>query len=371
MSCEKKSHNQRITIKDIAALANVSIGTVDRVLHNRGEVNMETRDRVMFIIEKHGYKPNLIAKSLALKKSFHIAVLIPSADEKNPYWAKPVRGFFMAAEELNDFNTRITLYHYDPGDEMSFITETERMLSSHPDGIVLAPHFQNAAKALIRKCKGLDIPVICVDNNLEDEHILAYFGQNAFQSGKVAAKLMNFSLKDGSKVLIVNIAPNKAVTHHMQQREGGFIDYFQTVMPDHHIKTLSVTIDLLAEDEPSCTLRKILSEHRDIRGIFVTNSRAHKVAGAFSSDGKGNIMLVGYDMMEDNVFYLDKGLIDILICQKPENQGYQSVMAMFHFLFTGRQIEKINYSPIDIITKENISYYHSNETICQQGLSLR
>jgi LacI family transcriptional regulator len=54
----------KIRIKDIAEKASVSIGTVDRVLHNRGEVAEETRQQVLNIIAKLGYTPNLLAKSL-------------------------------------------------------------------------------------------------------------------------------------------------------------------------------------------------------------------------------------------------------------------------------------------------------------------
>ena len=63
-----KSAQRRVTIKDIAAMAGVSIGTVDRVLHNRGEVNQATHERVMSFVDELGYTPNLLAKSLALKK---------------------------------------------------------------------------------------------------------------------------------------------------------------------------------------------------------------------------------------------------------------------------------------------------------------
>ena len=78
------SHLKKITIKDVAAQAKVSIGTIDRVLHNRGQVKRGTRIQVMTIIKELGYKPNLIAKSLSLKKSFLIAVLIPDAGDSNP-----------------------------------------------------------------------------------------------------------------------------------------------------------------------------------------------------------------------------------------------------------------------------------------------
>lgn len=342
-------------------MADVSIGTVDRVLHNRGEVNQETRNRVISVIDELDYKPNLIAKSLALKKSFNIAILVPKAGNNNPYWKKPAEGFNMAAAELHDFNTRIILFNYDLGNESSFIRKFTGMLKINPDGIILAPHFHDAAIDLVRKCKSLKIPVIYVDNDLEEEPGIAYFGQDAFQSGKVAAKLMSYKLAANSKVIIVNLAPNKSVTHHMQRREHGFSDYFHSELSDLHITTLSVAIDLSNEKELSLTMRKLLSENPDIGGVFVTNSRAHKLAAFFSSEGNDSIMLVGYDAVGDNIAYLKKGVIDLLICQKPQDQGYLSAMAMFNFLFTGKEIERVNYSPIDIIMKENLNYYHSNE----------
>lgn len=356
----KKAQNHRVTIKDIASLAKVSIGTVDRVLHNRGEVNPETRNRVMTIVKELGYTPNLIAKSLAMKKNFSIAVLIPAAGESNPYWKKPVAGFMLASHELNDFSTKITLYHYDLGDESSFIREFGKILTLNPDGIILAPHFHDAAVSLVRKCKAQDIPCIFIDNNLEDEPCLAYFGQDAFQSGKVAAKLMNYGLKKNSKVLILNLAPNKAITHHMQRRESGFVDYFRTEVPGNTIRTVSVAIDMSLETEPSSTLRHVLAEHPDTDGIFVTNSRIHKIAGHLGSIGKASVKLIGYDLVDENLTYLEKGLIDVLICQKPEDQGYRSAMAMFYFLLNGRTAEKVNYTPIDIIIRENFQYYKND-----------
>jgi LacI family transcriptional regulator len=50
----------KVRIKDIAERANVSVGTVDRVLHNRGEVAQETRDLINKIIEELEYKPNIM-----------------------------------------------------------------------------------------------------------------------------------------------------------------------------------------------------------------------------------------------------------------------------------------------------------------------
>ena len=62
-----------ITIKKIAKLAEVSPGTVDRVLHNRGQVTQENIDKVKKIIEKYDYKINIHASNLAFNKKYKIA----------------------------------------------------------------------------------------------------------------------------------------------------------------------------------------------------------------------------------------------------------------------------------------------------------
>jgi LacI family transcriptional regulator len=118
-----------------------------------------------------------------------------------------------------------------------------------------------------------------------------------------------------------------------------------------------VSIDLSHHDEPDFTLKQLLPDQHDVAGIFVTNSRVHKVASYLSTYGKDALMLIGYDLVAPNIQYLENGIINFLIGQKPEDQGYKCAMAMFDFLLTGKLIEKINYSPIDVIMKENINYY--------------
>ena len=54
-----------IRIVDIAKMAGVSVGTVDRVIHNRGRVSEENRKKVQTILEMVHYQPNLMARSLA------------------------------------------------------------------------------------------------------------------------------------------------------------------------------------------------------------------------------------------------------------------------------------------------------------------
>ncbi len=338
-------------------MAKVSIGTVDRVLHDRGEVNPETHGRVMQFVEELGYTPNLLAKSLALKKKFTIAVLLPFAGKNNPYWSKPLDGFKAASEELSDFNTQIEIFSFDPSDEPSFVHEFKRMISTAPDGVIMAPNFHEAALRLTPECRERNIPYILIDNNLDDGSGFAYFGQDAFQSGIVAAKLMHYGLPENSLVLILNLAGNKMITRHMQHRENGYISYFSKEIPGHKIRTLSFAIDISDTREPESSLKKILNDHQDISGIFVTNSRVHRVAESLEALGIMGLRIIGYDLVHANREYLKKGMIDYLIGQKPEDQGYKSAMAMFDYLLNKKKAARINYSSIDIILKENIDYY--------------
>ena len=60
-----KTENTKVRIKDIAVLAGVSEGTVDRVLHNRGEVSKKSKEAVEKVLKEINYSPNLLARSLA------------------------------------------------------------------------------------------------------------------------------------------------------------------------------------------------------------------------------------------------------------------------------------------------------------------
>ena len=70
---------KRIRIKDIAAQAGVSSGTVDRILHNRGNVSDKARIAVEKVLKQVGYKPNIHLSGLSLKKTYEIVITTPHA----------------------------------------------------------------------------------------------------------------------------------------------------------------------------------------------------------------------------------------------------------------------------------------------------
>ena len=78
---------ERIRIKDIAKMADVSVGTVDRVIHGRSGVSEASRKRVEEILEKLNYQPNMYASALASNKKYAFACLLPQ-HETGEYWTE-------------------------------------------------------------------------------------------------------------------------------------------------------------------------------------------------------------------------------------------------------------------------------------------
>ena len=96
-----------IRIKDIAEKAGCSIGTVDRVIHNRGKVAEPVRERVLRIIKELDYKPNVSARVLAGKRTITLGILLP-AFRQGEYWELPRLGINEAMDRFNEQGFTIT-----------------------------------------------------------------------------------------------------------------------------------------------------------------------------------------------------------------------------------------------------------------------
>ena len=136
---------KNIRIKDIALKAGVSIGTVDRVLHKRGEVSKETKLKIQQIIDELDYRPNLLASSLASKKSIVFATLMPKSSSQDTYWSKPQKGVEKAMSQLKAYGVKLQQYFFDMDDFRSFSVQGEKLLLDCPDAVMIAPWAKSEA----------------------------------------------------------------------------------------------------------------------------------------------------------------------------------------------------------------------------------
>ncbi|MCK7555153.1 LacI family DNA-binding transcriptional regulator [Chitinophaga sedimenti] len=351
---QKKNEPTLVGVKEIARRANVSIGTVDRVLNNRTGVADETRNRILEIIKDLDYQPNMMARRLASKKVIRIAVLIPAVSGETGYWEAPLNGIKQAAAEIRDYGVTVDVFLFDQNDRSSFTAKTKDILKATYQGVLLAPMFEEESLDFIARCKTQHLPFVFINSDIAGEESLSYIGPNLYQSGYLAAHLINYITVPGQRVLIVNISKELDLHHHLLRKEEGFRAYFQ-----EHPKAITLDkTDIRKTDYKSVKtkLHKALDDaHADV--IFVTNSRVSTVAHYLEETGKTDIRLIGYDFLQDNITALRQGIIDFLICQKPQEQGHKGIMALYNYLVHGATIERQQYMPIDIITKENCFNY--------------
>jgi len=341
-------------IKEIARRANVSIGTVDRVINNRVGVSKKTKEKILEIIAELDYQPNIMARMLASKRVIKIAALIPAVSSETGYWNAPLNGINTAAAEIKNFGVSVVHYFFDQNSKGTFVEQANAVLTETYDGVLLAPMFENEAIDFLARCREKKIPFVLINSDLENESRVAYIGPDLFQSGYLAAHLTKYLIGNKQKVLIVNISREIDLHHHLLKKEEGFRAYLHKEQSDIAIEK----VDIKKTDYKS--LQKILkssllTDRPDL--VFVTNSRVSSVARFLKEHHIKGIKLIGYDFLEENISYLKDGVIDFLICQKPQEQGYKGLMSIYQFLLGSLPGNDTEYMPIDIITKENYSYY--------------
>jgi LacI family transcriptional regulator len=347
---------KKIRIVDIALMAGVSPGTVDRVLHNRGEVAEESRKKIMSIIEKHNYQPNIIARSLSMRKTLCIVSLLPEY-RPGDYWEAPERGIRKAEAEIRNYNVVVEKMYFNQFDVQSFKDASGKLLSNKPDAVLLAPTFRNEAVELMQQLRNGHIPAVYIDSNVEDEYYLSYFGQDSYRSGYVAAQLLQSGLACGSAVIVGRTARTDGISNQSRLREEGFTAYFKEMQLTDKYQFIHVGLSVDNEAENTAEIEKAIKRSSGINAAIVFNSRVYQLADTFKKLKVENVKLIGYDLSGDNISYLKSGAISYLIAQRPEDQGYRGIMSLCSHLVFSKDVKRINYAPIDILIKENIDYY--------------
>jgi LacI family transcriptional regulator len=348
--------HRKTRIKDIAIMAGVSIGTVDRVIHNRGEVAESTRLKVQNILRETNYSPNIMAQVLKSKKRFILVSLLPEPTDENSFWKKHPVGMMHSIESLDPFPVTLHQVTFDLQSEEDFQKKTGIVLDLKPDGVLLAPIFKTQSIAFCAHLRKEMIPFVFIDGFIDDTDFLAYIGEDIFQSGRVAGQLIDMVTSEKSDILDVTIAKNSQNVHHLTNRSGGFQSYFRDQCKNRG-KRIIINIPDLTADAVKEHLDKAFKENPGIGSIFITGSRLFLIASYLENEGMKSINLIGYDLLDSNVRFLKSGTARFLIGQRPEEQAYKGIKKLFEFLSLRKIPEKIEYLPVDIVTSENVDFF--------------
>jgi LacI family transcriptional regulator len=351
------------TIKEIARLSGVSIGTVDRVIHQRGRVSDETAKRVLAAVEKTGFTPNIFASRLKGGLGASITVLMPFPEQDSGYWGLCLQGIQRAEREFEALKIRLDYRHFDRLSDVSCqraLQETLADIKANKRGIeaIAAAPIREGPFSAALGALPTDFPLAFFDTDLALERPRAFFGQDPFRGGYVAGRLMSLTVEPGAQSAYVAF---DGADRHLAERCRGFSAFFA-----EHGLTVPLAfrqgLDMGAAERRS-SLLEFARAHSALAGLFVPNAMASLYAQAAPG-----LKLVGYDLLPENVAALKDGEIEAIISQRPELAAYESVRALARALVMREALPAMEEMPIDILLRENVdSFFFQKEGTSQEG----
>jgi LacI family transcriptional regulator len=186
---------KKLTIKDIARMADVSIATVSMILNNKDEsITSATRERVLEIIKTNNFIPNKVARSMVTRRTKTIGLII--ADIVNPFYPELARGVEDKANETG-YNVIICNTDNDINKEEKYLNMlVEKMV----DGIILTQTTNRIGDTL--KIERITLPVILINGNVENKNVK---GRIFIDNEEGAYQLVTYLLNKGyRKIILIN-----------------------------------------------------------------------------------------------------------------------------------------------------------------------
>lgn len=352
--------NEKIRIKDIAEKSGVSVGTVDRVLHNRPNVSKGAREKVESVLNNINYQPNMYASALAYNKRYTFYCIIPK-HESEAYWEEIEEGANKACESRRDFHISLKMMYYKRFDTDTFVQKSKECLDASPNGVIVVPSELEATKAFTDTLHERKIPFILLDSYMPDLKPLSFYGQDSFCSGFFAAKMLMLIASGEKEIMLMKQTKNgKVASKQQENREVGFRHYMQDHFPDIRISDLDLPLD---EDKARYDdlLEDFFTAHPDVHHCITFCSKGHIVGEFLLRTGRRNIQIMGYDMVERNAKCLRLGSMSFIIAQHAFMQGYNCVDTLFKAIVLKKKVNPVNYMPIELLTKENIDFYRRTQ----------
>ena len=350
----EKKNKKRVTAQDVADLAGVSRGTVDRVLKNRPHVSDSVRDRVMDAIEKTGYLSPIEKNRELLYRTkggrLLFGVLLPNWTGHFEWEIR--RGIEDASTELKDFAIDVRVRQCESGYPEETVSILSELEAEGVNGLAVCAIDDALVNEKIRDLSGKGIPVITYNSDLPKSERLCFVGQDYYRSGRVAAEIMTKLVRDGERIIAA--CGNREFTGHRDRIEG-----FLSGCRDRGIESDRIEV-IETYNDYSVTLRKISELLNDgtIRGIYMANrSVTGCVRAVEDASLRGRVHVICHDISEQTVKYLQSGAIDFSISQDIHEQGYLPLIMLRNYL-------QKNISP----SEYDIKSFQSMNVVCAENL---
>jgi len=341
----------KIGISEVAKLANVSIGTVDRALHGRGRISETTRKRVLEVARELGYRPNLAARALSVgSRNIRIGVCIPR--EIHFFYDQIRHGI---AAEGHRYEHLGLDFVYRPVDQLgaSEVEKVKELLTTDIKALIVTPGDPKRLSPLIDEGEAKGIRVICVATDAPSSHRSTVVCVDPELNGRLAGELLGRLLPLRSQVAIVT---GMLRTEDHRKKAEGFSSALPQTCPG--AKVVQILEGHEDEDETFVKCVDLLRKLRRLAGLYVSTANCLPVCRALGALGlAGRVKLITTDLFREMVPYFEKGTIMASVHQRPYVQGQTAVRLAVDHLVSGRPIPPSSYLNPAIVLRSNLPLF--------------
>ena len=330
----------RATIKMIAERAGVSIGTVDRVLHDRPYVKEEVRKKILQVMEELDYRPNRMASVLAMSSTpRHFTVI-------QPVWKGYLREAMAAGverflEEHRDYNVSVDVAEYPQEDAEACLHQINTAVANGTQAIALCPTDCEEIRLRLAELAEQNIPVIAFNSDVADSARLCYVGEDARRAGRVAGEIAFKFLRDGDRPLVVYAGPSYA--GHKARAEG-FLERLEELGFPREACAIAATHN--DYEETYAAVWRALKCENPPDYIYMANRSVPACVQALEDAGMtGRVRVLSHDCTPEIAQFLRDGKVDFTIDQDLAYQPYQSLCLLLRYLSEHKAPEKEAYCP--------------------------
>lgn len=340
----------RATIKLIAEKAGTSIGTVDRVIHNRPYVKAEIRERVLQVMEEMNYHPGRMATALASGAEQRRLMVIQPEWEPN-VWGELEDGIAKFREAYRDFNVSVSEYSYAENDVPGCLRLMDQAIEQKVHGLALCASDCEEIRAGLLKLAEHHIPVVLFNSEIPDSEHLCYVGENGRRAGRIAAEIVSKVLRQDDELLVIYAGPEYA--GHIARAEGFGSRMAELRFPRENCRVVATHQDY---DKTYAAVCQALQEMKSLRYVYMANPALSACVDAIRDCGRtGTVRILCHDTGAEIRQYLKDGSVDFTIDQDLFFQSYRSLEILYQLTAEYKRPDKrLYYSRNSILNAEMI-----------------
>lgn len=331
-------------------MAGVSRGTVDRVLHKRGNVSAKTYKKIMDIVDTFGYKPNAAAQNLTVKKkNIKIGIVMPSG--QNVFYVDVIHGLQEYAARLAEMGIKVFFRHINGYDPKQEIHEIDSLLEDGINGLIIMPFSDDAVNNKLEEVTGLGIPIVTIISDCEMGDKLCYVGSDFNKCGRIAAGLMGKFLKGEGSILVI-IGSHKMLSH--KQRLQSFSETIKKDYPS--VKILDVVENYEDDFKSYSLIKEYFQKYDDIDAVYIIAGGSFGACKAIKELAlERKPFVVCYEDMSEVREMLLEGIVDCAICQCRRQIGISALEIMRSYLVNRvKPHSKYNIIDVEIKIRESL-----------------